>query len=258
VARRHTRAEKLSINVMDPPASEGSPWVGFAGAAVLCRGAVVGFVVAQDLRFGSSRLEALPVAKILEAPKLGAMVRAVTPSDIETIESREEDFEPNVIRNVAEADPTNIQQVAASQLALNNSYYANVLAQARRSFTAAIVAAAVGLAFFLTAIGIALEARNLSASIISAEGGAIVETISGLNFWLYSRTSEQLDSFHLRLERMQRYLVANSVAISLEEPQRSESMKKLVQVISGEVTNVPRPTNRRSKQKNSQTTDGSN
>ena len=48
--------------------------------------------------------------------------------------------------------PTNIQQVAASQLALTNLYYENVLSQAKRSFNAATVAAAAGLVFFLAAI----------------------------------------------------------------------------------------------------------
>lgn len=251
--RGHAKTKTLAVTVVNPPQMVDkpiSPWMGFAGAAVLCRGAIVGVVTEQDPRFGLSRLVAVPLTRILETPTLGAMVKAVALSEIETIESHEEDFDPSVIRNVAEADPTNIQQVAASQLALNNSYYSNVLAQAQRSFTAAIVSAAVGLVFFLTAVGIALSTTNFSAAVISAIGGGIVETISGLNFWLYSRTSEQLDSFHLRLERMQRYLVANSVSLSLQEPQRSKSMKRLVQVISGEVAHVQSGRNRLPKFKN--------
>ena len=78
----------------------------------------------------------------------------------------------------------------------------------------------------------ALVSKQLSAALISSVGGAIVEVVSGLNFWLYSRTSIQLNSFHVRLERMQRYLVANSVAASLSGEHRESTLEKLVKIIS--------------------------
>jgi hypothetical protein len=137
------------------------------------------------------------------------------------------------IEDVASVDPTNIQEVAASQLALSNSYYGSVLAQARQSFRSAVAAASLGFVFFLAAIAIALVRSDLDASVISALGGAIVEAIAGLNFWLYSRTAAQLDSFHQRLERMQRFLLANSVCLNIQGDERATTMARLVSTISG-------------------------
>jgi hypothetical protein len=132
------------------------------------------------------------------------------------------------INEVAKADPGNIQEVAASQLALSNSYYQTVLAQASRSFIAAIVSAGVGLTFFITAVFFALVNKSADAAYISALAGAIVEVISGLNFWLFGRTASQLDAFHVRLEQTQRYLLANSISTNLPEDGRAIVVAELV------------------------------
>jgi regulator of protease activity HflC (stomatin/prohibitin superfamily) len=136
------------------------------------------------------------------------------------------------LESVSKADPSNIQEVAAAQLTLSNLYYENVLSQAKRSFNAAVAAGIGGSLFFLAAIIFAIAAKQLTASLISSVGGAVVEVVSGLNFWLYARTAVQLNSFHMRLERMQRYLVANSVAASLNGEQRESTRAKLVLIIS--------------------------
>jgi hypothetical protein len=134
---------------------------------------------------------------------------------------------------VARADPTNIQEVAASQLAITNSYYRSVLGQARQSFVAAVVAASAGLAFFGVSVAVTLRSSNVSAAALSALGGIVVEVISGLNFWLYSRASAQLGAFHLRLEDTQRFLLANSVCESLGAAERDATRALLVRTIIG-------------------------
>ncbi len=132
---------------------------------------------------------------------------------------------------VARADPGNIQEVAASQLLLTNNYYRSVLRQARQSFIAAVIAAGAGLGFFASAVAVLLATGALDAAIIAALGGVIVEVISGLNFWLYSHAASQLDAFHLRLERTQHFLLANSVCESLSAPERDRVRAMLVQQI---------------------------
>ncbi|MGI5238829.1 TRADD-N-associated membrane domain-containing protein [Dactylosporangium sp. CA-139066] len=74
-----------------------------------------------------------------------------------------------------------------------------------------------------------------SATVVSTVGGAVVEVVAGLNFWLYSRTSAQLNSFHIRLERMQKYLLANSVCANISTDQRDMIMADLVRTIASEV-----------------------
>lgn len=132
------------------------------------------------------------------------------------------------IGQVQRADPEDIQQVAASQLALSNSYYENVLAQARRSFGAAIVSAGVGLAFFIAAVLVLILNHDVSAGTVSAVSGGIVEVIAGLNFWLYGRTAVQLNSFHVRLEQTQKYLIANSIATKLDGTARETALLNLI------------------------------
>jgi Cyanobacterial TRADD-N associated 2-Transmembrane domain len=135
------------------------------------------------------------------------------------------------IESVARADPGNIQEVAASQLEISNNYYKSVLQQAKQSFRAAIVAAGVGLAFFIAALGIGLVKNRLDVAIISSISGAVVEVISGLNFWLFGRTAAQLDLFHVRLEQTQRFVLANSVCENLSGEVRDATRSELVRLI---------------------------
>jgi hypothetical protein len=136
------------------------------------------------------------------------------------------------IDSVAHADAGNISEVAASQLKISNNYYQSVLAQAQQSFRSAIVAASVGLGFFLAALGFGLAMDKLDIAIISSISGAIVEVIAGLNFWLFGRTATQLDLFHVRLEQTQRFLLANSVCENLGSDARDAARSELVRSIS--------------------------
>jgi hypothetical protein len=140
-------------------------------------------------------------------------------------------FADPAIANVAKAKSDDISQVAASQLDISKQYYEGVLAQGRQSFRWAVAAAATGLAFFIAGVGFALVSNKINAAIISALGGGVVEVISGLNFWLYTKAAGQLDEFHVRLERMQRFLLANSVAQTLAEPERTTAVASLAQTI---------------------------
>jgi hypothetical protein len=142
---------------------------------------------------------------------------------------------PTVIERVATSDPSNIQEVAASQLSIISRIYENVLSQAQQSFRAALVAAAIGLVFLLAAIGFLLVQSRTDVATVSVIIGALVEVISGINFYLYAKTSQQLSSFHLRLDQTQRLLLANSVCENLEGDIKASTRAKLVHVIaSGE------------------------
>ena len=89
------------------------------------------------------------------------------------------------------------------------------------SFNWALVGVGTGLAFFVAAIAVQLAAGSTDAAVISAIAGAIVQVISGLNFVVYAKATTQLGEFHQRLERTQRFLLANSIAESLA-PERKD------------------------------------
>jgi hypothetical protein len=59
-----------------------------------------------------------------------------------------------------------------------------------------------------------------------------VEVIAGINLYLYNKTTAQLAEFHQRLERTQRFLLANSIAESLENEQKQETRASLVRTIA--------------------------
>lgn len=138
------------------------------------------------------------------------------------------------VERLSKADPKDVQEIAASQIQLLTSYYEISLDQARRSFLWALVAAGVGLIFFLAAIGFLLfyqQSQGIAtASIIS---GSLIEVISAINFYLYGKTSAQFAEFHTRLGHTQRYLLANSLCESLEGEFKQQARADLVKVIGG-------------------------
>ena len=136
------------------------------------------------------------------------------------------------ISALSQAGRSDVQRVAVSQVKMLESYYVTVLQQATTSFRWALVAAGVGLLFFLGAVTFLLVELPGQLATVSVVGGALVEVISGINFFLYGRTSAQLAEFHQRLDRTQRFLMADSMCESLAEEEKQRSRAELVRTIS--------------------------
>jgi hypothetical protein len=139
---------------------------------------------------------------------------------------------PQTLERVSQVDSKNVQEVTASQLAIINNYYANVLSQARQSFVSALAAAAVGLAFFVAAVAFIVATDASRVSTISVISGALVEVIAGINFYLYGKAAAQLAAFHPSLERTFRFTLANSLIENLEGPLKQTVRAELVRVIA--------------------------
>lgn len=136
------------------------------------------------------------------------------------------------VDRLSQAETSDVQEIAASQIQLLLSYYRLVLDQAKKSFRWALIAAGIGLAFFLAAVGFIIYRNAEGAAIISVVSGALVEVISAINFYLYSKTSGHLTDFHGKLESTQRYLLANSICESLDEPHKQAARLELVRAIA--------------------------
>ncbi|MDE3092049.1 MAG: hypothetical protein KGJ80_21965 [Chloroflexota bacterium] len=146
------------------------------------------------------------------------------------------------LENLRQAEKGDVQAIAASQILLLNEYQNQVLSQQNRSFLYALVAAAIGLGFFLTAITFLLLQQKSDAALVSALAGAIVEVISGINFYLYAQTTAQVDLFHARLDMTQRFLLANSVCDALKDNYKEEARSALVRaIVTAEPTTQPSP-----------------
>jgi uncharacterized protein YjbI with pentapeptide repeats len=137
------------------------------------------------------------------------------------------------VERLSKAKPGEVQEIAASQIELLNDYYQQVLEQAKNCFRWALIAAGIGLVFFLAATGFLLYRNLLSVAVITTISGVLFELIAGVNFYLYAQTTKQLAEFHDRLNTTQRFLLANSVCEALEGAPKLTARHELVQFIAG-------------------------
>lgn len=122
-----------------------------------------------------------------------------------------------------------VKGTAASQIELLSRFYDLALSQAQRSFRWALAAAVVGLVFFMVAILFSLTlGAGSDTAIVTLIGGAMIEFISAINFYLYNKTLSQLTLFQGRLETTQRFLLANSLTESLSDEYRDKVRAKLI------------------------------
>lgn len=139
----------------------------------------------------------------------------------------------SVVERLGSSKPDDILGIAASQIALISSYYSLALYQARRSFRWALVAAAIGLAFFLASVVFLLLQSSQQVASVSLISGALIEVIAAINFYLYNKTSIQLADFLTRLDLTQRYLLSSSMCESLEGEFKQKARFSLIEIIAG-------------------------
>lgn len=148
--------------------------------------------------------------------------------------SKAADFAVKQLNDTASGD---VKGIAASQISLLSRFYDLSLDQAGRSFRWALIASVVGLLFFMAAILFQLTGDDSSQlPMISLIGGALIEFIAGINFYLYGKTLSQLTLFQGRLEVTQRFLLANSLCESLGDEYRDETRAGLIAQLA---TNAP-------------------
>lgn len=141
-----------------------------------------------------------------------------------------------VLDNFLLTQSGDIEKIAAAQIKLLTNYYSLVLNQAQRSFTWALIWAFVGILSFISA-GVFLLTNHLdNIAYLGAIGGALIEIISGINFYLYNKSSSQLAEFHARLDSTQRILLANSICEKIEGDLKQETRSQLALAFAGVVT----------------------
>ncbi|GGE94649.1 TRADD-N-associated membrane domain-containing protein [Shewanella carassii] len=98
---------------------------------------------------------------------------------------------------------------------INNlsDYYSMVKEHTDKSFFASIFAGGIGFLLIVTGLLIGFTDLNNSQSIayISSGSGVIIEFISGVFFWLYSKTTQQLKGYHDSLVNIQNVLLSFKV-----------------------------------------------
>src|SRR5713101_6842114 len=135
------------------------------------------------------------------------------------------------VQEVAKADPNNIQEVAASQLSIINSYYQSGLQQSQQSFKWSLIWGGIGLGFLIAAIGFLLWRQPTEVAIASGIGGAFVEVFAGTYLYFYKHASYQLAAFRSGLESTQRLLLANSMCEKLEGEVEQTTRAELIRLM---------------------------
>lgn len=151
----------------------------------------------------------------------------------------------HILDNFLLTQSGDIENIAAAQIKLLTSYYSLVLNQAQRSFTWALIWAFAGIVSFISA-GVFLLTNHLSdIAYLGAIGGALIEIISGINFYLYNKSSAQLAEFHSRLDSTQRILLANTICEKIEGELKQETRSQLALAFAG--VNIPIATSEKEK-----------
>jgi hypothetical protein len=146
---------------------------------------------------------------------------------------------------LAHAKPSDIQEIAALLQEMILRYYSDVRAQAQQSFWAALCVALAGIAFFVWAIWHQMASPSGDQLTLKLVAGALIQVISGTMFVLYGRATRQFGSFHVCLERTNRFLLANTICEALDPSVRDEVRKQLIleiaraPIVSTAITHEP-------------------
>jgi hypothetical protein len=77
-----------------------------------------------------------------------------------------------------------------------------------------------------------VPSSGMNVGSIGLIGGAIVEVLAGVQFWLYGRATKQFGAFHICLERTHRYLLAYKIAEKINEQNRDQTLEKIVCIMA--------------------------
>ena len=133
---------------------------------------------------------------------------------------------------LATAEPGDTRELARLLSKMNLRYYSDVLTQAKHSFGVALIAAGVAVIFFvIAAIYFGMQAQGMKAW-VSVVAGALVQVISGTCFYLYGKASDQFATFHVCLDRSNRFVLANTLCEKLERPIKDDTRAYLVHMIA--------------------------
>jgi hypothetical protein len=156
-----------------------------------------------------------------------------------------------IAAEISETKPGDIQKLIPQVMDMLNQYYEEALSQAKKSFIWAVVMAVVGFAFFIISLFILLTFQLQAIAAIGIIGGAIIEAVAGLQFYLYGRTTAQFAYFHQALDRTQKLLVAYNMCEALDGENKQRSLAELVRLVALSAQEMPVASSEQSKSNSS-------
>lgn len=134
------------------------------------------------------------------------------------------------------ADPKNYEPSPTEKTELElREYYTISKRQAKRTFSSAMLACYLGFGMFGLAVVIEIYGgtQGDGGAEYAAIGGAVVEVIAGLFFWMYTKASDQMKTYYNSLEQTYRYQQAKAMADELEGQDRVDAYEVIIRQMAG-------------------------
>jgi len=129
-------------------------------------------------------------------------------------------------------------------------YYIISKQQANKSFSSALLVCFLGFIVFISGIIISYFSDQ-SVILYTTISGGIVEIVSGLFFWLYRNSTQQLNIYHERLGTTEKYLTAMQLIEKMSSEKQDESYKILIESILNDNSSIVRNTTSNNSEKQS-------
>lgn len=196
---------------------------------------------------GSTRNRATFVGNLIDKGEFAALVK-------EKVEDHPEDAKSileiagasldtsSIVNRISETDPSDIQQNAANQIKLLEKYHEDGLKQAKTSFIWALILSILSLLCLMVTLYLLIISDSPNViNILTAVGTIFSQFLAGTQFYLYNQSRKQLTYYHQQMNQIQKFLLANSVAESLEGEAKEKSRTELVRLIAtmDQVRDIP-------------------
>lgn len=144
------------------------------------------------------------------------------------------------LNELAKARPGDIQQITVAQLNIDREYCQEALQQGQKSFQLAAKFAPWGIVFIaissllLMLLTFFVGKGDIQAwvALVNIFNSLLIEGIPGVGFYMYAQASKQFGVFSERLDRRNRYLIANGIiSTSLDGAEQKQAFLTLIQHI---------------------------
>lgn len=89
----------------------------------------------------------------------------------------------------------------------------------------------IGSGFLIIAVSVLLLRQPSEIALASGIGGVLVEMFAGTYLYLYKHASDQLSTYRLALENMQKILLANSMCEGLDTGAKQNTRIELIRLV---------------------------
>jgi hypothetical protein len=157
--------------------------------------------------------------------------------DFKIFKTEEKEVQTEVekaVKHFDEIDTSDVLKLMRRNVAELKEYYTINKQQARNAFTSALIVCFLGFILFASGVIASYVSKDNNIIIYSTVSGTIVEVVSGLFFWLYSKSLKQINLFHESLRNTEKFLTAVQLAERITESKKDKIYTYIIENILGE------------------------